>query len=147
MSSLWTPSGEHPLDRERSEGQTSEARQPTNVAPGADADSAAEADAENELNALRARLAETPAVVVLANHCYGLFELAGVYLSQDPPILAEAQLAIDALGAIIEGLGPRLDDAQPSLRDALAQIRLAFVQVEAATHAVSGRDNGGPTPS
>ena len=33
----------------------------------------------------------------MANHCYGLFELAAVYLSQQPPLLAQARLAIDAL--------------------------------------------------
>ena len=40
-------------------------------------------------------MAATPASVVIANHCYGLFELAAVYLSQMPPVLDEAKVAID----------------------------------------------------
>jgi hypothetical protein len=69
--------------------------------------------------------------VVVANHCYGLFELAAVYLSQSPPRLEPARLAIDALACLVDGLGERLGEAHPSLRDALAQIRLAYVQISA----------------
>ena len=68
---------------------------------------------------------------MVANHCYGLFELAAVYLSGSPPHLEDARLAIDAFGAVVEGLGERLGEAHPSLRDALAQIRLAYVQIAA----------------
>ncbi|MGH9109905.1 MAG: hypothetical protein ACRDY3_10670 [Acidimicrobiales bacterium] len=66
---------------------------------------------------------------MIANHCYGLFELAAVYLSQTPPRLEQARLAIDGLGHIVEGLGDRLGAAHGALRDALAQVRLAFVQI------------------
>ena len=51
---------------------------------------------------------------MIANHCYGLFELAAVYLSSVPPKLEDAQLAIDALAAIVEGLGERLAPAHHS---------------------------------
>jgi len=75
----------------------------------------------------------------VANHCYGLFELAALYLSERPPKLDEARLAIDALGYLIDGLGDRIGEPSGPLRDALAQIRLAFVQVEgAARTATSG---------
>ncbi len=87
------------------------------------------------MEALRARLAETPAETVVANHCYGLFELGAIYLSADPPLLAEARLAIDAFGLLVEGLGERLGDAANPLREALAQIRLGYVQVERASRA------------
>jgi hypothetical protein len=143
MSTLWTPSGEHPVDPASGAG-----------APGVPRDRSADAahgpahagdddgfghppdppDAE-EIEALRRQLAETPADIVVANHCYGLFELAAVYLSQRPPLLPQAQLAIDALGALIEGLAGRLGETEPQLREALAQIRLGFVQVQAATTA------------
>jgi hypothetical protein len=119
MSTLWTPSGEHPIDE--AAGAT-----PTSRSDAHESDDPAAED----LDELRAQLAATPAVVVIANHCYGLFELAGVYLTQRPPLLDEARLAIDALGALIEGLGTRLDDAEPAMREALAQIRMAFVQVQ-----------------
>jgi hypothetical protein len=105
--SLWTPSG-----GDKPPG-----------APGTEAD----------LEALRRQLAEAPAEVVVANHCYGLFELAAVYLSQSPPLLAQAQLAIDALGCLVDGLGERLGEPRASLQEALAQVRLAFVQLGAAS--------------
>lgn len=65
----------------------------------------------------------------MANHAYGLFELAAIHLSQQPPNLEEARLAVDALGALVGGLTGRLGEAESSLNDALAQIRLTFVQI------------------
>ncbi len=73
--------------------------------------------------------------MVVANHCYGLFELAAVYLSQQPPLLERAQLAIDALGCLVGGLEGRLGEAEPSLKDGLSQLRLAYVQIDAARRA------------
>ena len=46
--------------------------------------------------------------MVVANHAYGLFELAALHLSAKPPSLDQARLAVDALGALVEGLGDRL---------------------------------------
>jgi hypothetical protein len=139
MSTLWTPSGEHPVDPNAAPSAPGVPRQPSadarddlDRAQYADPDDPAEAA---EIEELRRQLAETPADIVVANHCYGLFELAAVYLSQRPPLLPQAQLAIDALGALIEGLAGRLGQTEPQLREALAQIRLGFVQVEAATRA------------
>ena len=70
-----------------------------------------------------------PAAVVVSNHVMGLYELAAIHLSQSPPQLSEATLAIDAMGAIVEAVGPRLGDNGPVLVNALSQIRMAFVQV------------------
>jgi hypothetical protein len=124
--SLWTPSGEHPVGDERPSGAP-----PGNTARG-QAD-LGDGEALNEdVAAFRRQLADAPADVVIANHCYGLFELAAVYLSNSPPTLEHARLAIDALGFLVDGLGERLGDPYPSLRDALAQIRLAYVQIAAA---------------
>ncbi len=96
-----------------------------------------------DVEALRRQLADAPAEVVVANHCYGLFELAAVYLSSAPPRLESGRLAIDALGALIEGLAGRLGDAEAELREALAQIRLAFVQI--ASVGSGGPDGATPT--
>ena len=85
------------------------------------------------LEDLRSQLQDADPAVVIANHCYGLFELAAVYLSSVPPKLAAAQLAIDALAAIIDGLGDRLAPAHEELGDGLASLRLAYVQLHAAT--------------
>jgi hypothetical protein len=133
MSTLWTPSGEHPVDREPDAPQV--AAQNRTAPPVGDESLE---DAEAEVAALREQLAATPAQTVLANHCYGLFELGAIYLSTNPPLLPEARLAIDAFGLLVEGLGDRLGDATTPLRDALAQIRLGFVQVEAALRAANG---------
>jgi len=81
---------------------------------------------------LRDQLARTPAAAVVANHAYGLFELAALHLSLDPPQLDEATVAIDALGAIVTALHGRLGDAEHHLQDGLAQLRLAFVQLKGA---------------
>jgi hypothetical protein len=82
-----------------------------------------------QLDELRSQLVNTPAEVVVANHAYGLFELAAIHLSQQPPHMEEARLAVDALGALVGGLAGRLGEAEPSLNDALAQIRLTYVQI------------------
>jgi len=85
-----------------------------------------------QVEAMRAELVDAPVEVVVANHCYGLFELAAVYLSQQPPLLAQAKLAIDALGVLVDGLAGRLGDAEGALRDGLSQLRLAYVQIDGA---------------
>jgi len=78
------------------------------------------------------QLAETPASVIVVNHCVGLFQLAVLHLEQEPPRLEDAQLAIDGLAGVIDALGPRLGDDEQPLRDALAQLRLGFVQRKTA---------------
>jgi hypothetical protein len=78
---------------------------------------------------LRQQLADTPARTVVANHCYGMFELAALHLSLEPPKLDQARLAIDALGLLIEGLGDRLGEEGTHLREGLTQLRLAFVRL------------------
>jgi hypothetical protein len=95
------------------------------------------AEAQAEFDEMRRQLASTPAEVVVANHCYGMFELATIYLSNTPPMLFEARLAIDGLGALLSGLKGRLGEADPSLLEALSQLRLAFVQLEGAERAAA----------
>jgi hypothetical protein len=84
---------------------------------------------------LRQQLADTPARTVIANHCYGMFELAALHLSLDPPKLDQARLAIDALALLIEGLATRLGDEEAQLREGLTQLRLAFVRLGGTTTA------------
>src|ERR1700679_2502360 len=136
MSSLWTPSGEHFPKREGDDdapppndpGDDADVTQASREAPLTEEQAAAQAEVE----AMRAQLAHTPAEVVVANHCYGLFELAAIYLSQTPPQLFQARLAIDGLGALLEGLRGRLGEAEPALMESLSQLRLAFVSLEGA---------------
>jgi hypothetical protein len=126
MSSLWTPSGEHFPEKDEagaSEGPISHPGDTDVTKPSPD-------EAQAEVDAMRAQLANTPAEIVVANHCYGLFELAAIYLSQTPPMLFQARLAIDALGYMLDGLKDRLGEAEPALHDSLSQLRLAFVRLE-----------------
>lgn len=104
-----------------------------------------EAAMAERLDAMRAELASAPVEVVVANHAYGLFELAAVYLSQAPPLLAQARVAIDALTGVVDAVTGRLGDAELSLRDGLAQLRMAYVQIDGAQRAgaqVADRPNG-----
>ena len=133
MSSLWTPSGEHFPEKE--DGATPPPSPPPGGSAPPDEAEPLSAEAQAEIDAMRQQLANSPAEVVVANHCYGLFELAAVYLSQTPPMLFQARLAIDGLGALLDGLKGRLGEAEPSLLDALSQLRLAFVQLEGVERA------------
>jgi Domain of unknown function (DUF1844) len=85
-----------------------------------------------QLDELRDQLARTPAARVVANHAFGLFELAALHLSLEHPQLGEAQLAIDALAALVEGMAGRLGEFEAQLRDGLAQLRIAYVQIKSA---------------
>lgn len=142
MSSLWTPEGEHRVPRDSgSEDAASAPSAPRPAPPGAgsptgDADD--EAAIAAHLDELRHQLLSAPVEVVVANHAYGLFELAAIHLSQRPADLVQSRLAIDALGALVEGLAGRLGEAEASLVDALGQIRLAYVQIQATESAGGG---------
>ena len=144
--SLWTPGGEHPVDRD-------DAGAPSGApgAPGAaGAPGQPKLSPEQELEAqqiaaemaeVREQLSQVPAAQVVANHAMGCWELAAIHLSAQPPKFAEAQLAIDAFGALTEVLQGRLGPDEATLADALAQLRLAFVQMKASF------DAAGSTPS
>jgi hypothetical protein len=95
------------------------------------------ADAQAQVDAMRAQLANTPAEVVVANHCYGLFELAAIYLSQLPPMMFQARLAIDGLAHLLNGLKGRLGESESALFESLSQLQLAFVQLEGAERAAA----------
>lgn len=84
-----------------------------------------------KIDQLRQELLSSPPEVVIANHCFGLFELAAIYLSNNPPRLRAATLAIDALAAIADSLKGRLGEHEQEIADAAAQLRLAYIQVSA----------------
>lgn len=141
MSTLWTPDGERPIDRG---GPAPEPSPPAAAERGplevgdidpddlTDDERAQLDEMAEHMAQVRAQLAGVPASTVVANHAMGLYELAAIHLSSQPPALTEAHLAIDAMGALVEGLEARLGEGERVLTDALAQIRLAFVQLRAA---------------
>ena len=93
----------------------------------------AAADTLEAVAEARQRLAEVPASVVVTNHAMGLFELAAIHLSAEPARLADAQIAIDALGLLVDGLGERLGEHYDTLVAALGNIRLVYVQKSSPT--------------
>jgi hypothetical protein len=121
MSSIWTPGGERPVRRED---------EPVGLVDD-DAELTPE-EVEAQMAALQEQLASTPAADIVANHCFGLFELAALHLSLQPPQLGEATVAIDALNAIVGALTARLGQHETQLKEALASLKLAFVQIRAA---------------
>lgn len=138
-SSLWTPGGEHEVPRESAAQPSSEPAEQAAAGaamPGApsfdDLSPEQQAQAEamaQELAEARSRIAEAPASTVVANHVMGLYELAAIHLSQDPPNLGEAKVAIDAMGAVIDALDGRLGENEATLKEAVTQVRVAFVQL------------------
>jgi len=165
MSSLWTPDGEYRVPRSGeggpgpggssgppgsggtggaggsggAEGGSGEAGGAGGRSPG----TGPELHSEEELQEVARQLAAAPAEDVIANHCYGLFELAALHLSQQPPQLDKARLAIDALGMLVDGLGDRLGQHAEPLTEGLSQIRLAFVKIATAAPASDGQGNPG----
>jgi len=136
MSTLWTPYGEHPVPDPPGQApaagpaERAGAGRPPAAAGGAGTvEEPSEAEVAAELEALREQLLATPAAVVVANHAYGLFQLAALHLSAEEPALDEARTAIDALAALVEGMTGRLGDNEATLVEGLAQLRLAFVEV------------------
>jgi len=140
MSSLWTPDGERPVRSASTGSDTASTAGPGPTSPqeqrdgatAATVDPALEAEYRAEMERLEEELLSAPAGDVIANHCYGLFQLAAMHLGQQPPHLEDAKLAIDALGAIVDTLGPRIGPTATTLSEGLAQVRLAFVQIAAA---------------
>ena len=132
MSSLWTPGGERPVGRQPQPEPESQA-QPHQHQHGGQGPERLDPETEAELAEMQRQIAEAPAWAVIANHAVGLFQLAGVHLSQQPPNLEEARLAIDAMAALVDGLAGRLGPDEATLKDALGQIRLAFVQIQAGS--------------
>ncbi len=169
MSSLWTPEGEHRVPRPGEAGSgvggppgpggsggsgapgaaggsgvPGGSQRTPPAARGAGAMSEEELAAEEELLEVAKHLVAAPAEDVVANHCYGLFELAALHLSQQPPQLDKARLAIDSLGLVVDGLGDRLGQHAGALAEGLSQLRLAFVRIAAAGPASDGQAGAEP---
>jgi len=136
VSSLWTPSGEHqPPDDDPQGGAGRSSDMPFVESLRGDGPTPEQVD--QEMRRARAELAAVPVADIVVNHAVGLWQLAVLHLTPDPqpdgmptePRLAEAGLAIDALGSLVDGLGDRLGDNAEPLREALGQLRMAYVQL------------------
>jgi hypothetical protein len=129
MSTIWTPSGEYVPRDEPPE-------QPAGPPPGPPPGGREPTQEEFEAALAEARaMLGTPVLDHIGGHAMALFELAALHLQreaatggEEKPDLAEAALAIDAMGALVEGLGEKLGPYRAQLDDALLQLRKAFVQ-------------------
>lgn len=126
--SLWTPGGEHPVDREPA-APAGPAGEPSFDDLSPEQQEQARAMAA-EMAEVQERISQAPAADVVANHVMGFYELGAIHLSQEPPNFEQATVAIDAMTAVVEGLQGRLGEAESTLRDGLSQIRMAFVQLQ-----------------
>ncbi|MDQ3679301.1 MAG: DUF1844 domain-containing protein [Actinomycetota bacterium] len=141
MSTIWTPGGERPVGDPGSQGQRTQPA-PAPAPEGQGQEPATEEELEARMVELRRQLADTPVELVVANHCFGLFELAALHLSLQPPRLDRARLAIDALAALLEAMTGRLGDEESQLQEGLASLRLAYVQIQGAKGTAGDTDPG-----
>lgn len=160
MSTLWTPGGEVPVDRNPPPPDAGPAEDPGSDQAGAGAAAAPKADLDDlspeereqaeqmirDMAEARERLLSAPAAAVVANHGMGLYELAALHLTQQPPNFSEAVVAIDAMGAVTGALAGRLGDAEATLNDALGQIRKAYVQLKSQAAAGEAQAAGPEKP-
>jgi hypothetical protein len=153
--SLWTPSGEHPVERPgRPAPDATSPPEDAPTAPPASGPTSLEdlspeerAQAEEfarQVDTARRQLLDAPAGPVVGQQALQFYELAALHLSQPEPKLDDARVAIDALAAVVNGLGSRLGEAEQPLRQALNQVQMAFVEVSRAT---GGGDESAPETS
>ena len=152
MSTLWTPDGERKVPPAADDQPNAPSREATDSGEATDSQEATEPELTpeqeeqaramaKELAEARARILATDAATVVANHAFGIYELAAIHLTADEPKLSEAQVAIDALGALVNGLKDRLGDVEPTLVDALKQAQLLFVQRVESAKSTDGADS------
>lgn len=140
MSSLWTPGGEIPVDRDRPEAEApSEPVSDTDSGPATPPGRPGD-DQREQLEQMRRQLLAAPAADVVAQHVMAFYELAAMHLGEDQPRLADARLAIDAIEAVLDGLAGRLGDAEDAVRGALPQLKMAFVEAKDRSEAGGGSD-------
>jgi hypothetical protein len=157
--SLWTPGGEHEVPRGGDGDPSGAPPEPQGTPPpapggfpgGIDPSELSDEEREQleaaaaEMAEVQRRVAAAPASDVIANHVMGFYELAAIHLSQQPPNLPQATVAIDAMRAVIENLVGRLGEAETTLKEALGQVQMAFVQLSESSE--SQAPEGGQEPS
>ena len=122
MSTLWTPGGERPIRRDPPESPSALAGPAVPGAPGRPGPGGAPAREPTgggggpQMAELRDQLARTPAEVVVANHAFGLFELAALHLSLSPPSSTRPASPSTPWPRWSRGSGARLGEPASSCR-------------------------------
>lgn len=162
MSNLWVPGGQqprpkgsgNPIPRPPVPGGMPPGGRPGPKGPDAhaghdDDDRPSPQEVQQATEAYMAQVANAPAVSVITNHVVQLFELARIYLSQEPPKLVDAALSIDAMNALVEGLEGLLGENEDQMRAAVGGLRMFYLQIRAAypEEEAPPEPNGGPEPT
>jgi hypothetical protein len=127
VSSLWTPYGEEPVEPTGAGAPPSGGPPP---GPGGQG-GPDEIDPE-QMREMLTRLAETPVEAIVTQFAVELQEIAVLHLglaAERPESLAQAALAIDSMGGLVDSLGDRLGPNADPLRQAVSALRLGFVEV------------------
>ena len=154
MGSLWTPDGEHQVERPGPDTSTTPVDGPAEdsdvaLAQAAEAlgldletmspEERAQLAAElAEMARVRAEVASTPVAEVLTSYLTRFFDLALIYLDATPPRFNDAAVVIESFRAVLDTVGGDLGEHEPVLRQALAQAQMVFVKVREASEAAAG---------
>jgi hypothetical protein len=79
---------------------------------------------EEQARRMVEEIVRTPSLDWVLNAAVNLANVAGTKIEMGAA--ADAQLAIDALAALVSGLTGRLDDAEAPLKQTLAQLQMAY---------------------
>ena len=94
-----------------------------------------------QMREMLTRLAETPVEAIVTQFAVELQEIAVLHLglaAERPESLAQAAIAIDAMGGLVEALGDRLGPNAEPLRQAVSALRLGFVEVSGQVGGAGG---------
>ena len=148
MSSLWTPYGEDPVPPAGSGSPPGGGPDgpPGGGGPGPGPGSGPDDIDPEQMREMLTRLAETPVEAIVTQFAVELQEIAVLHLglsAERAESLAQAAMAVDAMGALVDALGDRLGPNADPLRQAVAALRLGYVEV---SNDVNGTGEGTPTP-
>jgi len=138
VSSLWTPYGEEPVPPAGagSPPPPGGTGGPGGGPPGGPGGPGPGQDPEDidpeQMREMLTRLAETPVEAIVTQFAVELQEIAVLHLglaAERPESLAQAAIAIDAMGALVDAVGDRFGPNAEPLRQAVAALRLGFVEV------------------
>ena len=132
MSSLWTPYGEDPVPPAGSGSPPGGGPDgpPGGGGPGPGPGAGPDANDPEQMREMRTRLAETPVEAIVTQFAVELQEIAVLHLglsAERAESLAQAAMAVDAMGALVDALGDRLGPNADPLRQAVAALRLGYV--------------------
>jgi hypothetical protein len=132
VSSLWTPYGEEPVPPAGAGSPPPGSGTGGGPGGGPPGDQSPEDIDPEQMREMLTRLAETPVEAIVTQFAVELQEIAVLHLglaAERPASLAQAAIALDAMGALVDALGDRLGPNADPLRQAVTALRLGYVEV------------------